>query len=449
MDKINLIPANVDEDEEVIVNPIVKTSTLLEKVQRKVVYSPRLHRYLEVMPKMYVLPIYMPEVGVLLSLDISSKSLARRLYEETKDFNGMVTKGKIFVSNVYNLMQDRNRMVSRGNIRSFNLPEDILRLYLSNLMNDFVISPAIVTKEGVLSPNRWFLLFSARGYEFRAIVSYNILIIHLQKQNLSKPRVRQIWINFPMKIFEVKAGGITLYPNGFVKYFQPIYLHFSSNPSEMAELIPSEKGDYFLCFTVSLYDYSTSYYGTTVKTKCINIVDTLAQLVFSPYEILPFLFPFMINTTNLYSLIFKFKVKKSVFNKILARMMRFSSAQNIEFIEAYESLMRQQNRMLEITKTNDSFIVKLVNPIVIPHVIKKLYTSSHYLTKESCRELLTDSNFIARIESLNERFSKRTEWLSREFLPLHGIGCLLKPRAEVMEKFVNIFRSFYTISQYK
>jgi len=443
MNGINLIPANINEGEEVVINPVVKTSTLLEKVQRKVVYVPRLHRYLEIMPKMYVLPIYMPELGVLLSLDISSKNLARRLYEETRDFNGMITRGKIFVSNIYNLKKDRNRMVSRGNIRSFNLPEDILRIYLSNLMNDFAISPAIITKNGVLSPNRWFLLFSVRQYKFRAIVSYNILIIHLQKHNLSKPRVRQIWINFPMKIFEVKAGGIILYPNGFIKHFQPIYLHFSSNPSEIAELIPSEKGDYFICFTVSFYDYSTSYHDTSVKTKCINIVDTLAQLVFSPYEILPFLFPFMINTIDLYSLIFKFKVKKSVFNKILVRMMKFSSIQNVELIETFESLMKQRNKMLEITKTNDSFIVKMVNPIVIPYVIKKLYTSSRYFTKESCRELLTDSNLIARIESLNECFSKRMRWLNREFLPLYGIGRLLKPRAEMMKKYVNIFRSFY------
>ena len=124
-------------------------------------------------------------------------------------------------------------------------------------------------------------------------------------------------------------------------------------------------------------------------------------------------------------------------------MMKFSSIQNVELIETFESLMKQRNKMLEITKTNDSFIVKLVNPIVIPYVIKKLYTSSRYFTKESCRELLTDSNLIARIESLNECFSKRMRWLNREFLPLYGIGRLLKPRAEMMKKYVNIFRSFY------
>jgi len=446
MEKIPFIPIDIDEEEEIVINPIIDSSTLLEKVQRRVVYIPRLRKYTEVMPKIYVLPVYIPELGALLSLDMSSKNLASRFYRETKNFEGIISRGKIFISVVHHLRPEINRMVSWGNVRSFDLQEDILRLYISNLINDFFITPALITKDGIVTPHRWFYLSSTGYFKFEAIVSYSLGIVYLKKENLLKAKLRHIWINSPMTVYEVKAGFIILYPNGHVRYIKPVFLHFTSDPSTL-ELISSGKGDYFLCFLISFYNYSSSYYKANLKTKCVNLVDSLAGLVLSPYDILPFLFPFMINLSDLYSLIFKFRVKKQVFYRIQNRMIKFGVPQNIELIKAFESLIKEQNKVMEITEDEDSYIVKLVNPVVIPFIIKNLYTTTKSSVKKLSERLLKSPQLISKIESLNTRFSDRMEWYTGDFKPIWGIGRVLAPRTNFMQKYIHIFRRIYSGSK--
>ena len=442
MEKVPFIPLKVEE-EELVINPIVNPSTLLEKVQRKVVYAPHIRRYFEVMPKLYALPIYLPELGVLLSLDISSRKLARKFYDEIRNFDGVISKGKGFISAVHNLNSVTNRMVSWGNLQIFELPKDILQLYISNIINDFSITPSVFIKDCIVSPNRWFFISSKSFYRFEATLTYNSGIVYLEKKNLTNAKIRYIYLNSPMKIYEVKAGSVVLYPNGYVRYIEPVYLHFMSDPSTL-DIFSSQNGDYFLHFLVSFYNYSTNYYKANLKTKYINLVDALAGLVLSPYDILPFLFPFMINLSNLGSLIFKFQVKKQTFYQIRKRMLKFGGSQNIELIKAFESLIKEKNKVLEITENENFYTVKLVNPVVVPYVIKNLYTKPKSSVKKLCEQFLKSPQFIFKVESLNMRFSNRLEWYTSDFKPIWGIGRVLAPRTNIMQKYISIFRRIYS-----
>lgn len=431
------------EEKEVMINPIIDISTILEKIERKIVYIPSHRRYYDIVPKKYAFPAYLPEIGTLISLDIVSKDLARRFYQETKDFEGIVSKGKIFISGVYNFHPEKNRMVSWGNIKSFNLPENIYSLYLSNLINDLLITPSVVRKWDIISPNRWFCLASRSYYEFYAILHYNIGIIYLHKRYLVKRKVKYIWVNSLFKIYEVKTGFIILQPNGYVKYVAPIPIHFFSDPLEIDFL--SNKGDYFLCFLISFNPYVTSCEKADIKKGCINIVENLSELVFSSYDILPFLFPLIIKPSELSRLLFRFEVKKKIFFSLLKRLMKFGVEQNVELIKAYEKLLKRKNRALEIVESEDSFIVKIINPLVIPFLVKKFYYSDSSITKNYTKKLLCSSDIINKIEDLNERYPRKSEWISFDFRPLYGIGRFLKPRKEIMLKYIKLFQNFYNI----
>jgi len=438
-----LILMNINEKEKLIINPIIDPSTILEKLDRKIIYMPYYRRYHEIVPKTYVLPVYLPEIGALVSLDITSRNLARRFYNETKDFEGIISKGKIFLSRVYNFQSEMNRMVSWGNIKSFNLSEDIFQLYLSNLINDLIITPSIITQKRILSPNRWFYIASTGYYKFKAILHYNVGIIYLRKEFLLNRKIKYVWLNSPFKLYEIRAGFIIFQPNGYLKYIEPIFVHFTSDPSEM-NIVGSNKGDYFLCFLISFNDYFTSYESADIKRGCINIVETLSELVFSPYDILPFLFPFIVDVQKLTSLFFEFEIEKNIFLKFQKRLMKFGVPQNLELIKAYEYLIKMKNRALEITENDDKYIVKIVNPLVIPFLIKRSYDFiNRGLAEKSYIEvLLKRPDFINKIEELDKRLEK-LEWNAPDLRPLWGIGRFLKIREKLMLNYMNIFRSFY------
>lgn len=433
-----LIPLNIEE-KEVMINPIIDPSTILEKIERKVVYIPYYRRYHEVVPKVYTLPVYLPEIGALVSLDITSRNLAKKFYDETKDFEGMISKGKIFISGVYNFLSETNRMVSWGNIKSFSLPKDIFQLYLTNLLNDLIISPSIVTQQGVISPNRWFHIVSKGYYTFRATLHYNIGVIYLQKESLLRKRIRYVWINAPLKLYEIKAGFVIFQPNGYLKYVEPILVHFTSDPSE--NIIASNKGDYFLCFLISFNKYSTSYEKADIKRGYINIIETLSELVFSPYDLLPFLFPLVIDVQKLTSLLFEFQIEKNIFLTFQKRLTKFGIPQNLEVIKAYENLVKKQNRTLEIIETENAYTVKIINPLLVPFLIKKAYDPKDR-GKNYAEKLLRNLTF-SKIEELDKRFPEKFEWYTPNFRGLWGIGRFLDPRGKLMRNYVNIFRRYY------
>jgi len=442
-----LISMKISENEELIINPIIDPFTLLEKVERKIVYSPKRRRYFEVVPRIFVFPVYLPEIGGLLSLEMISKELAKKFYNEVKDFDGLISKGKIFTSVIHNFRSELNRMVSWGNIRPFNLSKDHFQLYLTNLINDFVITPSIVTRRGVISPNRWFRIGSEG---FQATLHYNIGVVYLQRDFLLERKEKTVWINSPFNLYEVKAGFVIFQPNGYLKYIEPVPLHFTSDPAEEDIIISSGKGDYFLCFLITFNQYFTSHEKSDIKSGFINIVEVLSDLVFSPYDILPFLFPLAIDTEKLSSLLFKFQVKKSSFFSFLRRLEKFSSPQAPQVVEFYESLIKERNKALKIIETEDTYIVKIINPILIPFILKKLYDPSiGKLQKNSIERLLRSSELMNELEELSNLSSQSSKFSSPEFSYLWGIGPYLRLRKNLMGKYVETFRKFYKIRKFQ
>ena len=165
-----------------LINPIIDYYTILEKVNLKVIYNPLFRKSLAVQKRFGTYPIYFPEIGCLAALETISPNLSREFYEETKEFDRFYSDEKIICSRVYNFDNNVNRFVSWGNYISSKLPKSYYKLYISNLLNDFLFMPSIVKKFGLISPNRWFLLESRTSYSFKTEVNYNVGIIYLTKE---------------------------------------------------------------------------------------------------------------------------------------------------------------------------------------------------------------------------------------------------------------------------
>lgn len=439
-----LITPELEEGDKVLINPLIDPSTLLEKARRRIVYNPRLRRYHEVMPKTYVLPVYLPELGVLLSLDTVSKNLARKIYEETKDYEGIISKGKVFLCTTHHFQREINRMVSWGTIKSVDLVNNILRLYIADLINDFYLTPSIIRGSSITSPHRWFFISSIGYHKFEAFLNYNFGVVYIEKEKLYQRKIKKVWINSPLKLYQVIGGFVSFRPTGFVE-IKHVPLHFTADPTE-TDIVFQNKGDYFVCFLISFNRYSTSYDFASIKSGNINLVESLAELVHSPYEILPFLFPFAIENETIESLIYRFIIKKDVFRKIYSRITKFSTPQSSALIEGFESFIREQNILLSITEQVDLYYVEVANPVVIPFLIKKIADENNVRIKYSATKILKEPRILEKIRYLNDLLNKK-QWYNTEFLPLHGIGRVLIPRADVLRKYIRIYKDLTSIQQ--
>ncbi|MEM4141037.1 MAG: hypothetical protein QXG36_08025 [Nitrososphaeria archaeon] len=432
-----------------MVNPIFNFYSIIEKVKRRIVYIPSNRRFIEILPKIYAFPVLLPEIGVLTSLDVTSEQLAKKIYESvSKDFESLISSDKIFISNIYNFDPKKNRIVSWGTMKTFNVDFNIYQLYLRNLFTDLLLTPSIITKEKIFSPNRWFYATSESYSKFQANINYNICVLYLEKDKLQIKKKKKIWLNYPLELYEIKAGVVIFQPDGYLRYYEPVFIYLTSEPSEIIN-IASDKGDYFLTSLISLNDYATTYINSDIKQGCLNIVDTLSEIVLSPWEIFPLLFPFLANKQKLSSLIFEFEVKENTFSTLKKRLMKFGAEQNPEIIRAYEELIKKENRAMEIIKTENIYVVKIVNPTLIPYLIKKVYDPNiEEINKIYPKELLNASDFLRKIKIIEEQ-NKGITRTSSNRSTFYKMEYFLKNRERLMDHFLTIYQKTTCINKVK
>lgn len=446
---ISLLTAQLNGGDEFVLDQVMETfmeNTTLKRVKRDIVYNLTLDRYIEITKGLFLLPIYLPEICFLLSLDITSKNLAKSLYQQIIN-----VKDEVVLSALYNYSDSENRVVSWGNVSSHRLPDDVLSRYQANVTYDLLITPSIVTSREIvlpngttiapskrnrlISPNRWFHTYYNN---FQAVVSYNVNVVYLKRerlqQTLQQAKKRRIWVSFPLSIYEVEADAILFDADGRVKA-KPVDLHFDSDCwdpacdiSKILEQIEGE-GDYFICSTISFINDKIA----------VNIVDTLKPLVFSEYEILPFLFPLKVDPASLNSLLYRFTVEKSVYSRILSRLQKFSK-QSPQLAGAFNTIIKQNNTF-EINENQEDFIVSLVNPAVVPFVVKKALkiSNTNRPLAKTYFDLISGNTdqFISKIEQLEQKFRTGP---SKDYLAIYGIDSLLSLRSTIMNKFIDLYK---------
>ncbi len=430
---------DLPEKREFLINPIIDYYTILEKVNFKVIYNPFFRKNFVVQQRFGTYPIYFPEVGCLAALETISPNLSREFYKETKEFNRFYSDEKVICSRIYNFNNEVNRFVSRGNYVSSKLPEKYYKLYISNLINDFLFMPSIVKRFGLISPNRWFILESRTSYYFKTEINYNVGIIYLTKDILKKSKKIILWLNSPLEIWEIPAGFVKFTKDGAVLYRDKILVHFLKEPIGEIELI-SNKGEYFICFLLSLNDYKTNFpkFKPSVRKKVnINLVENLTGLVHSPYEIIPFIFPNIMESIQIDKLIFEFEIKRDVLRAIIRRLMKFSSVQHPDLIKGYREIFENQNRLFRIKDDGKRLKVEVVNPVVVSFLLKEYMLNRKWSREEILEDFIHNATLaIEKLKDIqNEPPTNIMKWH-----PLRGIGSLIKLRWKIFMQYSKIWR---------
>lgn len=439
---IDMISLDISDRMKFIINPILDYYSILEKIKAKVVYNSFFRRNFRVIQRLYSYPIYLPEIGYLLSLDISSKRLSKKFLDETKDYESFYSENSIMHSRIYNYNKESNRGVSWGQYAKLKLSEDIYQLYITNLVNDLLSTPSIVQRFGLFSPNRWFHIESQDGFFFKGTVNYNVGVMYLKAEDFFTLRKFKVWINSELPVYEIKTSFITFSENGHVNCIPNIRVHFLEDPSDKETFsnLSEIKGDYFISYLVSFNNYQSNYKSQNIPKKLnLNFIENLTGLVYTPYEIFPLLFPKLIKyINNTSSLVFNISLRKQIFNSIIHRLMKFGPQQDSTLIESFIKIFEKQNKLLRIYEDehNNNFYIKFVNPAVIPFIMKKLWSNK----KNEVISLLINDNILNKLEELDMLL--RNNKNDYKLQPIAGIQRFLKIRSAMLLQYSKIYERY-------
>lgn len=423
-----------------LVNPILHYYTFLEKAESKVIYSRFFGKPKVVVQRLRSYPIYLSELGRVIALDITSQNLDKRFINETGDFEGIYSENKVLISKLKRYDKVTNRAVSWGQIFPHKIPKRIYRVYQNNLLNDLLSTPSLMIGKGLYAPTRWFCVGAKTpgGLRFRANVNYNMGLIFLKPEDVENSRRVKIWANQEMILYEVNAGFLDTHKDGRVKY-SPLKVHFPENPIDLKDKI--RKGDYFLCFLISFNEYKTNYSKCPYSRKFnINIIEDLLSFTYSKYDILRFTFPNYGSQINPSSYVFEWRVPKKVVERILSHMSKFGDLRDYELIESFEKIFEKQNMLIKIKADATDYIVRMLNPVLIHHFLRKSLTTKNQRCEDISKDLILSKNPLEKMK----RIYKNKDTNGTEYL-LHrdafgGIGRTLKARARQMDY---IQKNFY------
>jgi hypothetical protein len=444
---IDSFPINAQDlnEKEFIFTPIITRLGFIKKFKKVLVYFSDFDIYKKILSFKYSLTIYLPEIGLMLALDLTSESLASELYKEIKEFSSLFEGDRIFVFKIHNYDNKTNRAVSWGNLRSFEvdeiIPENINKIYQINIKNDLNITPCLIAgsknKYGIYTPIRYTNIIIEKKYKkIETNLNYNFSIIYIKKEYLNKSsiKIRRLPFDKHLELYEVKAGLIGFKYNGEIKY-KEVNVHFTENPLEIETLQNiTYKGVYFKSYLLSLNDLRIHYAEQFEDKYNINIVDQLEKLIYSHYDVLPLLFPYYYESEKeRYNLVYEFSVKKSIYRNIINTLQKYSEPQNQQFIEVFDDVMEEENKCIKIIDKNDNILIRLINPSLIPFLIKKILIQGN----KKYFEDIFQNDIMDRTHHYNEV-------INRKIIDIPALN-LLAGIGDVLEKREKLYNYYYYI----
>jgi hypothetical protein len=332
----------------------------------------------------YSVPVHLPELSLVISLDLTKARLRYELEEIMKKRS----RNSIFMSHLYNFDEGSRRAVSWGNYCLKDVEEEFYDLYAAAVHNDLVFTPSTIKSGFVWSPNRYMLIQTGTGEPW--VYCYNVFIAFFDPKE-GRPMKSQSeffdgsypLINFPGKFIEFDERGYVI-PH-------PINLSFTE---EEAEDLKGCQPSYFMIFSEGFIQYGGNA-GFLRGIRSINLVVSFMELVHTPYDIIPFLYPRFMNPEEDKELLVRFTVPKAIVERIIGRLEKFTKHQSRDLVSQIESVMQEVNPLFRIMELKDSFLVKLVNPALIPSLLGAYLTGkgpaargAENLLKHKARKLM-------------------------------------------------------------
>lgn len=411
----------MEERKSVLLFPIVKNHVEPKKEEKVIFIDKNLPKI--VVSVSYAFPMLIPEYGAVVSLDVTTRNYAEKIYNEIKD--------GIYSCSVHNYRDRENRMVSWNTFKTVPVDEKLKNILYQNIMNELKITPSFPISQEIISPSRWFCMYiKCDNNDYKNYFNYNVGIVYLKRDWLKNKKRIRAYVQSSLSLFEINSKFIILKPDGHVNA-KDIKLHFlesSDNEEEILELVGGE-GEYYIA-------YFFSYNGGTTP---VNIVDRLDVLLQSAYDILPFLFPYLAQTSKVEDPIYEYSLSKNVLKNILSRLSKFSYNQNPDIIKSLENGILRENKLIEVSEENDSYTIKIANPSLISLLIKELYYSTEY--KRDVYEKIINSLLQKGLEGLMKELNPGGEYLIPSYY-IKNLISKVKNYSIIRKKYVNIFKIF-------
>jgi len=428
-----LCDIEIPVEKKLLINPVLNWYTLLTKIRKQTIIPDEFHEKFRIHIHTYCLPIFIPEIAAMTSLDITSEFIKRDFSEKEKYFRSFYSENEIVVSKLYNFDESLNRVVSRGTYRFHKVDKKHYKTYITSIFNELITSPSIYVSGELCSPLRWFRVSSSGKFWFKTTINYNTAVVYLTREDLVESRKTKIWFGKPLEIFRVKCKLITFSKRGEV-FPSDFYLFFTTDPLQAVGKIAS-KGEYFICFLISLNEYKTSFRSDIPAGTSVNLVDSITPFIHSYYDVVMTMFPFFVKIESLNEYVIKFEVPSDVFTKIISRFQKFSTVQNVNIINSFNEMFERLNPLVHVdTSDRHVYKVDMVNPTIIYHFIRHSVTHGSMIHKIAKEKLDECENLIKELQDPDERIN-----LIR---PTIGIGTSMRYRDTNMKRYITLFRKF-------
>ncbi|MHA1409538.1 MAG: hypothetical protein ACTSQY_04340 [Candidatus Odinarchaeia archaeon] len=382
-----------------IANPVLEYYTLIKQIKRRWVYNQTLNKSILIFSHKFSAPIFLPELGCLLSFDITSGNIASEFYELREIFDGFKSDNKIITTKLFNYDPTINRAVSRGYYKLHTIKSNLYEIYLKNLETEISLTPSISYKGMSFSPTRWFLLKSDDPHYLRTTMNYNYNLVYLENDAFKSIKKEKIWIDKIYNFYSLKASFVKFKADGWTSVDRT-KLFFSENPESLKQYI-SGRGEYFICFLISLNDYSTSY-PINFRDRNINIVEAIDPIVYSACDIVPFLFPFYLREDYLNDLFYRINIPKKYIFSIIRRMNKFGNEQDYDLIEGYKDYKNKSNYFMRFFEEEDYYYVLSINPSLYPFMLKNYLCENRILEKMYLEEVSkSPENLLSKLQEYN------------------------------------------------
>ena len=298
------------------------------------------------------IPVYLPEVGCLISLDATTPEITTSFME--------MGKGEVAIVRLHNFEPSWRRAVSWGQYEFKPLGE-LERVYSISLFLDFALTPSVWTRGAMFSPVRYFPLECHRPLWFKCFYSYNLFPAFINPEK--RKQKKEVWLGRSIKIVPVEVQEIEFNINGWLDS-KKVYLSFEEEDFEDFQKWGS--AGYYFC----LAEGFNSYQGGRSPGRHINIVRALYPLVHSSYDIMPLLFPKVVPERE--DLIIRFFIPTGSLVRILHRLEKFEGVRGTFQLEESSKLYLG---LAKVEEKEGKTIYEAVNPALVAILIRKALES--------------------------------------------------------------------------
>jgi hypothetical protein len=352
-------------------------------------------------------PAYLPELGIPLLVRTVSTQVGREL-DGLRDDAGA---GVPLRAMLYNVDLKRRTAVTRGMFSKVQATDFPGELYSKSLFLDFLLHPSTMFQDGKVVSHRWLQLSGRGEFEFRCHYFLNLFLVFLHHRDSDSGKRERIWLGSPSHLVRVPAKFVQPRMDGRI-WVGDVEISFEEESPLLSDLRTDRSTGHYLCLAEGICDYWTDYPRATGHHRHLNLVTGLFPFLYSPYDLLPLLFPFTKSPER--KPLLEISLPEESFRAIVEKLERFGGVQSALGSDLCEMLLQGLARMRCECGCRT---LRLVNPALVAYLVKRL-------GRPFVSEILSSGGLLESVERSDPLFQ----------LAALGVGEILDLREELFRR---------------